>query len=173
MIKRVILSIILLINVVNFSFAPTIFKENEVLKTIRIEYEVNCIKTNNIINDKILYEYLILKNVDPDFAYIITKQAVLESFWFKSSLFKRSNNAFGMGYPTKRFTFAIGKTKVEDGNIAAVYSTIWDSIDDYLLWIYSSNYVNSDYYSYLEHRGYCPSKEYSLLLKSIKLTFKN
>lgn len=94
------------------------------------------LKSGNVvteINDyyKINYKNLYNKLLDtgvlfPDIAFA---QALLESGHFKSPLFKRANNLFGMQYPTKRETTAYGRT-----NGYSKFITWHHSVIDYKLW---------------------------------------
>lgn len=84
-------------------------------------------KAESNIDYEILYNQLIESSIlFPDIAFA---QAVLESAHFKSSLFIRANNLFGMQLPTRRPTTAIGST-----NGYSKYSTWNNSVLDYKLW---------------------------------------
>jgi flagellum-specific peptidoglycan hydrolase FlgJ len=84
-------------------------------------------KTNNRIDYERLYSQLLQSGVlFPDIAFA---QAVIESAHFKSPLFIRANNLFGMQLPTKRPTTAVGST-----NGYSKYNTWHQSVLDYKLW---------------------------------------
>jgi len=61
---------------------------------------------------------------------VVFAQAVLESGHFKSSVFKNHKNLFGMKYPSKRETFAFGKSK----SGYAKFEDWMQSILDYKIW---------------------------------------
>ncbi len=93
---------------------------------------------------ELLIEYLELKY--PEYNDVIIKQFILETGWFKSKIFKENNNICGMKLPRKRVTLATGKKYNH-----AVYNTVWDSIDDYMLWLeYHDKYKSDDYYTFFK-----------------------
>ena len=115
-----------------------------------------------------LYNKIIESGVKfPDIVYA---QAILESGNFKSKVFKKNNNLFGMKVPKQRKTFAIGKSKKG----YAKYDHWTTSVDDYIEWQnyhlkkYSS-FSRNDYMALL-NRIYSTNNNYVTLLKSI---FKN
>lgn len=87
------------------------------------------IKKTTIIKPKTtsLKDLLIKHNVH--YPEIALAQAKIETGHFKSPIFKKLNNAFGMHYPRKR------KNKVAyKKGIMAGYNTIEDAVIDYKLW---------------------------------------
>jgi hypothetical protein len=61
---------------------------------------------------------------------IIYSIAAHETGYFKSSLYNRTNNCFGMRVPRLRPWYGIG----EDNNYS-VYSSTWTSVKDYFAWV--------------------------------------
>lgn len=124
--------------------------------------------TNYIISKTHLYNKIMQSGVKfPDVVYA---QAILESGNFKSKVFKKNNNLFGMKVPRQRKTFAIGKSKKG----YAKYKTWMNSVDDYLEW---QNYhlrkhktFSRNDYLLLLNRIYSTNNTYVNLLKPI---FKN
>ena len=78
-----------------------------------------------------------------------------------SRLCLQRNNLFGMHYPYKRQTTAIGKEK----NRAAIYRSFRDSIKDYALW-QEAYYQGGDYFYFLERHGYAEDRYYIKKIKS-------
>jgi uncharacterized FlgJ-related protein len=124
--------------------------------------------SNNNISKIHLYNKIIESGVKfPDIVYA---QAILESGNFKSRIFKKNNNLFGMKVPRQRKTNAVGKSKKG----YAVYIHWIDSVNDYLEWqMYHLKkhkiLTRTDYLSLL-NRIYCTNDNYVNLLKPI---FKN
>jgi flagellum-specific peptidoglycan hydrolase FlgJ len=84
----------------------------------------------------------------PDVVYA---QAVLESGNFKSDLFLRNNNLFGMGVPSNRRMLTIN-TKGKFSDYKANYLKGWQlSVIDYALWqdTYAYNLTKEEYLDYL------------------------
>jgi len=116
----------------------------------------NILKVKNDINYKILYNQLLKTSIMyPDIAFA---QAVLESAHFKSPLFIRANNLFGMKIPTKRPTTAIGST-----NGYSKYSNWNSSVLDYKLW---QEFL-------FKRKGVMTRKEYILYIKKWYATDPN
>jgi len=95
-------------------------------------------------NEKVLKKALYELVEHPEIAYA---QAILESGWFTSDIFKENNNLFGMKHPQVRETLSKG---VNRGH--AVYDTWLDSVKDYALWqkyYQSHGYCIQDYDVYL------------------------
>jgi len=90
---------------------------------------------------------------------IVLAQIRLETGNLKSRICKENKNLFGMKYPRKRETTAIGE---QFGH--AMYSTYSDCIKDYALW-QQSRYKGGDYYAFLEDIGYAQDKDYINKLK--------
>jgi len=81
-------------------------------------------------------------------------QAYHETGGFTSNIFKMNNNMFGMKYPTKRPTTAIGQL-----NGYALYNNTTDSIRDLLLWFHQFGTIPNfqtveEYATYLKEKGY-------------------
>jgi uncharacterized FlgJ-related protein len=88
-------------------------------------------------------------------AKIITAQAMNESGNFTSSLFSRSNNAFGMNMPTvRKHNYVLGKDKYSN---YAAYKNVEDSTRDLIDWL---NYNKIDFNNIKD------SDEYVSVIKS-------
>jgi len=85
---------------------------------------------------------------------IVYAQAIWESGHFKSSICLKGNNLFGMKYPRRRHTLAIGTYKGH-----ARYRTWIESIIDYKIW-QGKKMIKGDYIKYLRKRGYNHNKKY-------------
>lgn len=108
---------VILISLLLFTSIPSL-KSGTVIHNVGSHYNINY---------KNLYNKLLETGIMfPDIAFA---QALLESGHFKSSLFKRANNLFGMQYPTKRETTAYGRT-----NGYSKFVTWHHSVIDYKLW---------------------------------------
>lgn len=68
--------------------------------------------------------------VRPQQVPFIVAVSAFETGGFKSPLLRRNNNLFGMRFPRKRPTTAIG----ENGNYSK-YATFEDSVTDFYLWM--------------------------------------
>jgi uncharacterized FlgJ-related protein len=103
------------------------------LLIISISTDLRSGDTNNYSSDyiyEINYSRLYAKLLENEIKYpdIAFAQALLESAHFKSPLFSRANNLFGMQMPTKRPTTAYGIT-----NGYSKYQTWNHSVMDYKL----------------------------------------
>jgi hypothetical protein len=113
-----------------------------------------------------LYEQIILSGVK--FPEIVFAQAVLESAHFKSSLFTRASNLFGMKVPTKRESTAIGST-----NGYSKYENWHESIYDYKLWqefLFSKRgeLSKTEYFAYLKKWYAADTKYVTKVQKKMK-----
>jgi hypothetical protein len=108
------------------------------------------------------YLYLIHAGIKhPD---IVFCQAILESGYFNSYLYKTCNNPFGMGNPKIRPTTSIGSYKG-----FAVYSHWTKAIDDMKLWQDSKLHLNQeDYFTFLKVSNYAEDHLYVSKLRKIK-----
>lgn len=101
---------------------------------------------------------------------IVLRQSKIETSHFKSGVFKRSNNLFGMKYSTKRKNTAISFIYADKGKVAT-YSNWFNSVQDYALLVndFHAAKNKSNYYKFLEEIGYCEkSGYYTELLKRMK-----
>lgn len=85
-------------------------------------------------------------------AEIATKQAVLETGWFKSAAFKNKNNPFGL---------------MKGGELRE-FESIEEACQAYKDLIYYK-YDGGDYYEFLDEMGYAEDPNYIWKLKHIKL----
>lgn len=155
-------------------------KQKEIVTLLRLEQlESSEFSVNTFI------EYITL--LDPVNGEIMAKQAILESGWFKSSLFTKYNNIFGMCTPRSRETLASGtaftkKVFYSDTTDPRGCRTInyhyakfnhWtESVRDYFLWrkYYEDKGHNIDnYYAFLNKVGYAYESNYVRVLKTINL----
>lgn len=65
----------------------------------------------------------------------IVAQSQHETANWKSPLFEKNNNLFGMKVPTKRKYYGTGGTQAPDGGLYANYNSWSDSAKDYLEWL--------------------------------------
>lgn len=118
-----------------------------------------------------LYEKIVESNVK--FPDIVFAQAILESGYFTSQLFKTTNNLFGMKYPKIRKNFAIGKSK----SGYAVYSHWTKSVDDYIEWqkrtIKSNLNISRSGYLQKLSKIYCTDPSYISKINQITKLFNN
>ncbi len=115
-----------------------------------------------IENLRLVLDFYRVKNPE-----IVLRQAMLESGGFTSSLFKRSNNLFGMKVPRYRESVTKGFIMALEGKFA-FYSYWTDSVKDYKLWQDTSP-VDTDYYTYLKKRGYAEDPRYKEKLNRINI----
>lgn len=129
-----------------------------------VGYTVLKIPAGEVITDRSL---LTLRNVRYEIERIGIKepnkvflQARLETGDLSSNICNRCNNLFGMKYPRRRETKAIGRYKS-----MAVYRTWQESIEDYKLW-QDAYYRGGDYWEFLNGR-YATDKKYIDKLKEL------
>jgi len=124
------------------------------------------IKDNTVEDVQFTEENLLNYIIKIDICYprVVMAQAKIETGHFTSKKFTEHNNLFGMKYPSKRETTAIGTI-----NNHSVYNTWMDAVDDYKLW---QDYMlhkasnRDEYISYLG-RNYAKDKRYTLMIKQI------
>jgi len=115
--------------------------------------------TPSLTHSTITHEKLFDKINEYNIKYpdIVFAQAVLESANFKSVLFKKNNNLFGMKVPKTRKTTAINKTGYSK------YESIDDSIQDYFLFqeyvMRKKDMSRNEYLSYIG-KNYAYDKKY-------------
>ena len=105
-----------------------------------------------------------------EFPDIVFAQAVLESGHFKSKIFKKNKNLFGMKYPSKRESFSLGKKYGY-----SVYEFWEDSVEDYYLYqefIFNNKKISRSQYLSKLDRTYASKKGYSKKLQVIITNFK-
>lgn len=115
-------------------------------------------QTSMSIQERI-FNQLRKRGVPADTARMIVAQAVHETGNFTSELFVKGNNAFGMKLPRRRNTLAVDRGLRVEGDPAASFNTIEDSVDDLLVWLdFNSlplNYGNlDDYIAAIRRKGY-------------------
>jgi flagellum-specific peptidoglycan hydrolase FlgJ len=100
------------------------------------------------------------------FSHIVLAQAKLESNNFKSDIFKKNLNCFGMFVAAQRFTFA--ENNYDFSNYAK-YSSLENCVLDYCSWQRSNAYniYNDDQYFELLEKIYAKDKNYVTTLKKI------
>lgn len=112
-----------------------------------------------------LWQKLLEYNIEhPEIVY---RQAVHETADFKSRVFREGNNLFGMKYPNKRETTAVGVHRKH-----AKYQSWIDSVIDMKLWQdYHKRFYKKypTYYKFLEAR-YAEDRLYVQKLKRVKFT---
>lgn len=103
----------------------------------------------------------LLKKYDIQYPEIVIAQIRLETGNLSSRLCKSNKNLFGMKYPKKRETTAIGE---QFGH--AQYKSYEDCISDYALW-QKARYKGGDYYTFLKDIGYAQDELYINKLQQI------
>lgn len=117
---------------------------------------------HNPINEKILYNHLLLMRAPH--AKIIYAQAVHESDHFRSDLFKRQRNCFGMKKSESRTT-----TSDQSKGDYKRYKDWQESSYDYIFWVFSRNADKLSDSEYLEYIGkiYAEDPEYKTKIKKV------
>ena len=111
-----------------------------------------------------------------DHPEIVYRQAVVETGWFTSPVFKNLNNISGMHYADKRETTAIG------WRWADYYNGRYHKMSKYAHWSHSVYDISvwqeywkaqghdlGDYYGFLRDLPYAAAKDYLTLVQSINL----
>ena len=100
---------------------------------------------------------------------IVYAQAKLETGWFKSPLFLKHNNPFGMKYATKRESTAVYRARIGRIRNYAGYNHWSDAVKDVALWQQywrEQEKLQDDYYQFLQDLPYATAKRY---VKTVKL----
>jgi hypothetical protein len=117
---------------------------------------------HNPINEKILYNHLLLMRAPH--AKIIYAQAIHESDHFKSDLFKRQRNCFGMKKSESRTT-----TSDQSKGDYKRYKDWQESCYDYIFWVFSRNVDKLSDDEYLDYIGKIYSEDKLYKEKIIKI----
>jgi uncharacterized FlgJ-related protein len=132
--------------------------------------EINEIKINNqkIFEDKdakLLFLYFEIIENDIKHPDIVLAQAILESGYLSSQIFIENNNLFGMRFPERRPTVAIGENKGY-----SVYNCWMGSVKDYKLFqeflFKRKEKTRDEYFDYLD-RIYAEDPNYVPFLKKV------
>lgn len=110
-----------------------------------------------------------IKAANIKFPYIVHAQAVYESANFRSGLFGRNHNLFGMRYPGSRVTTAIGEVRG-----FAYYDDWVDSLIDYALWFQTYAHkckTDEDVYRLLD-KQYALQPGYSGMIRRLAEQYK-
>jgi len=163
--KKTVLLIIILFLLMIPVFAPISKNIKEFNQTTITQMRLSELRISTFSPEN-LYRYLILINADHK--EIIMKQAILETGYFKSRLFKQNCNLFGMKMPKRRTTTAIGSNH----GFAAYYH--WTrSVDDYIVlqqsWKIKLLKFYNDGYEVLILAKYAENPKYIEILKHIKI----
>lgn len=128
-------------------------------------YSENVQTQDSTITDKLLFEYL--QSTRVPHARIILMQARLESSNYKSTLFQRNRNLFGMKIPSNR------TSTTNSGRAGyAEYKSWKESVNDYTLWQFSRNLDKISDEEYLEFLGQVYAEDPNYVLKLKKQLFK-
>lgn len=138
-------AVLLLVNIAVIKFSNLPVKPSETVVPYAETEEENCLPE---LNDRNLFAVLKEKGVICEME--VMAQAKLESGNYRSVVFRRANNMFGMRYPMKRETKAIGIFLQGKGDIIlgtkeelkpyldqpnyAVYANWMDCVEDYKIW---------------------------------------
>jgi flagellum-specific peptidoglycan hydrolase FlgJ len=109
--------------------------------------EINILAKKQIIQQDSLNISQLLEKHKIKFSHIVLAQAKLESNNFKSDLYKRNWNCFGMKVPAQRWTFA---ENTHDWGNYARYSSLENCIMDYKSWQLSNSATISNENAYFE-----------------------
>ena len=122
-------------------------------------------KKSIIVQDSLNISQLLEKH-KIKFSHIVLAQAKLESNYFKSDLYKRNWNCFGMKVPAQRWTFA---ENIHDWGNYAKYSSLENCIMDYKSWQLSNTTTITNDNAYLELLSniYAENPDYIKRLKEI------
>lgn len=146
----------MLLLMMSFSKPKVLYKDRFIKKNILVE------KVNERFSEENLELYI--RKCGIKFPHIVMAQAKLESFYFKSNIFNKANNLFGMKVAKSRPTTAL---KEYSGH--AYYDNWMMSVQDYAL--FQSAFLRKirteeDYYAYLG-KNYAGDPSYVAKLKQI------
>lgn len=126
---------------------------------------INEVKLMEDRNAKLFFLYFEILNHDIKHPDIVFAQAILESGFMSSQIFVENNNLFGMRFPERRETIAIGENKGY-----SVYNCWIDSVNDYKLFqdflFRRKEKTRDEYFDFL-HRIYAENKSYVFYVKKI------
>jgi uncharacterized FlgJ-related protein len=131
---------------------------------------------DSTIDDATLYNRILLMRAN--FPKVILCQAKIESSDYKSALYKRNNNLFGMKISTGRVTTANSGGSDSEGRAGYKSYSSWTlSLTDYILWQLShqiSNMSQDEYITFLG-RIYAEDPKYSSKIRAMmnKIDFKS
>lgn len=145
---KLILIILIFLGLLLSSFYLILNKVNEKHKYERTEEELILLidSKNEFSEDKFIN---LLKQYNLKFPHIALAQSKIETGYFKSKIFKESNNLFGMRQAKLRPTTSLG-TQYEH----SYYENWKKSVEDYCLWVAAyANRINKeeDFLNFLEH----------------------
>ena len=106
---------------------------NRIAFNFKVPNELQSVRNANndsIISQKILYQYLL--SIRAPHAKIMLIQALIESGEFKSALFKKNHNLFGMKIVTNRAS----SSPMQNAGYQS-YNNYFESVTDFCLWEYS------------------------------------
>ena len=162
-------SIFLLIIFVSSLFAGVFSIRNTVLIQKVLDKEEQMQQTIEESNSFNVYKLMnLLQEYNIQHKDIVLAQAILESSHFKSDLFVKQNNMFGMLNPLTRPTTSIGDKTF------ANYNTIEECVIDYALWqsCYARNLTREEYFNKLA-KVYSEDENYINKLKNIIKKYEN
>jgi len=140
----------------------------EVFNSKKIDALKKQVDKNNCLEDKVDVECLKLtiEKHKIKFSHIVLAQAILESNNFKSDLYKRNWNCFGMFVAGQRLNFA--ENNYDFSNYAK-YSNLENCVLDYVSWQKSNAYNISTEEQYFEllKKIYAKDENYIFALKKI------
>ena len=97
----------------------------------------------------------------------------LESANFKSNVYRRNNNPFGMHVPSRRpFLGTRGSGSEYSGMYYARYKSLYEALQDYKLWqkqwdAYSPTLTRAQYIAFLGAKGYAEDPTYQQKLLNL------
>jgi len=117
---------------------------------------------DSVVTPKKLYQYLLNTRIsNPEVIYC---QAIIESNSFKSELYKRNRNLFGMKLPEARVTSGSAVT-----GIFQKYANYRESVADYMLWAIqnqTSVLTEDQYINYLQ-KIYAEDPNYAVKIRKM------
>ena len=165
---KFIISLIISFLCFNFNY---VIAEEQVHEKDKEAYHLFFIHKKNL--DTLIHKAKNLKLTEENFLLLcelfkiqhpkfVLKQAIIESGGFKSNVFNKTNNMFGMKVPLRRRTYALKGKKYT--NNYAYYESWIHSLADYKLW-QGNKTIDGDYTEYLEKRNFAQCKDYKAKLK--------
>lgn len=101
-------------------------------------------------------------------AQFVMAQSILETNHYKSNIYKKNNNLFGMKLAKTRLTTAHGENRGH-----AMYVNTETSLVDYMLWLTYNGFTQNTlkdldkFKLRLINSGYCPQKDYIKRIEEI------
>jgi uncharacterized FlgJ-related protein len=159
--KKILYTICVIGNICLFGQVVGFKPQQNKIPSLKID-EAKLMEENNV---ELVFLYFEILENNIKYPDIVFAQAILESGYMSSQIFVENNNLFGMRYPERRPTVAVGVNKNY-----STYNCWIDSVKDYKLFqeflFRNKEKSRDDYFDFL-YRIYAENKTYVHYVKKI------